>query len=675
MADPLGSADEVTILEGSSFCRSDRAGNISPQRAHGIFVKDTRLISGWQLLLDDEPLEPLGVASTDPFSATFLCRAPSRFHGREPTVVVERCRMINYDLREDITVRNYGHETLGATLTLLVDGDFADLFDVKDGRHRAGHIAHSRTDTTDLLLSATVAGRDRGVRVRSADGIAARGSITWHLAVPRSESWSTSVDVLPIEDGSEAESSFPIDHPLDTTAPSMRMRDRQASMPHISSEYAALQTVLQRSLADVGALRIADSARPDLDVVAAGAPWFMALFGRDSLITSWLTVPWDLSLARGTLHTLARLQGQQEDAYSEEDPGKILHEVRLGMDEDRALGGSSIYYGSVDATPLFVMLLGRAAQWGLPRKDLEQLIPHADRAIEWIERYGDLDGDGFVEYQRKTDRGLLNQGWKDSEDSINFATGELAHGSIALSEVQGYAYAAYEARALVAELVGDQDTASRCRAKAADLQARFEDSFWLPDRGYYAIALDGDKRPVDALASNQGHLLWTGIVPDGRAKQVAATLVGPGLFSGWGLRTLASSMGAYNPISYHNGSVWPHDNALAVEGLLRYQLVEAAHHIAEALIESAVAFSGRLPELFCGFSRHHLPVPVPYPTSCSPQAWAAAAPLGIVAALLRLKPDADTGRIDHTSVLPEAWGKLHITGMPIGEKRVDLHAG
>jgi glycogen debranching enzyme len=430
--------------------------------------------------------------------------------------------------------------------------------------------------------------------------------------------------------------------------------------------------MLAVSAEDLGALRIFDGDQPDRSVVAAGAPWFMTLFGRDALLTSWMLLPLDPSLALGTLHTLARLQGTKVDPLSEEEPGRILHEVRSGLDSEYALGGGEVYYGSSDATPLFVMLLGELRRWGYARGEVDALLPHADRALAWIDQYGDSDGDGFVEYQRATDRGLANQGWKDSFDAISFTTGALAEPPIALAEVQGYVYAAYVARAHFAREAGEEDVAGHWAQQAAALKRRFNEAFWLPDRGYYALALDRDKRPVDALASNMGHCLWTGVVDEDKAAAVAGHLLSPAMFTGFGVRTLAETMGGYNPMSYHNGSVWPHDNAILAAGLMRYGAVAQAQRIATAVFDAGESFGGRLPELFCGFDRSEFSEPVPYPTACSPQAWAAAAPLYLLRTLLRFDPWIPFGRVWCAPAVPERYLPLRIAGLHLAGAALTL---
>jgi glycogen debranching enzyme len=417
-------------------------------------------------------------------------------------------------------------------------------------------------------------------------------------------------------------------------------------------------------------LQIEDPEHPDWRVVAAGAPWFMALFGRDSLLTSWATLPIDQQLALGTLKTLARYQGTKVDPLTEEQPGRILHEVRLGRESDLPVGHGRAYYGTADATPLFVSLLGELHRWGLPENELRELLPAADRALDWIEHYGDADGDGFVEYQRATDRGLINQGWKDSFDGVNDSTGRLAEAPIALAEVQAYVYAAYQARASIATALDDTTTATACADKAAAVKAAFNERFWLPAQGWFAMALGRDKRPVDALASNMGHCLWCGIVDEDKADSVVEHLLSPPMWSGYGVRTLATTMPLYNPISYHNGSVWPHDSSIVAAGLMRYGYVEQAQRIALGLVDAAEHFGGRLPELFCGFDRTEFRRPVPYPTSCSPQAWAAAAPVSLVRTLLRFQPDLPNKRISLAPAVPERMLPLRVANVPLGTARL-----
>jgi glycogen debranching enzyme len=346
--------------------------------------------------------------------------------------------------------------------------------------------------------------------------------------------------------------------------------------------------------------------------------------------------------------------------------------MRFGDAATLSLGGGRVYYGTADATPLFVMLLGELRRWGLAREAVDSLLPHADRAMQWIEDFGDRDGDGYVEYQRATDRGLVNQGWKDSWDGIRCADGTLPRAPIALCEVQAYVYGAFVARMHFATEAGDTALAEHYRQKAADLKTAFNRDFWLDERGWFAMGLDADKKPIDALASNMGHCLWTGIVDEDKAAAVAKHLVSDEMFSGWGIRTLAESMHGYNPISYHNGSVWPHDNALIAAGLMRYGFVEQAQRVVLAMVDAGVMQGFRLPELFSGISRHELPVPVSYPTSCSPQAWAAASPLLLIRTLLRFEPWVPHGKVWLAPALPEEVGWVRVERIPLAGSRVNI---
>jgi glycogen debranching enzyme len=670
----------VTLVEGSSFCICTAGGDLSAAGPHGVFFLDTRILSGWDLTVDGDVPEPLAALTPEPYRGTFLGRLPRRSGRTDTNLLVQRERRVGNGLREDIVLRNPAGEPSACTVALTVEADFADLFEVKEGRvqprgERRGHVQGHQ-----LVLEQRWRGTHRGVVIEApgativaVPGIQhSAGVVRYDVVVPARGEWSTSLLVRPVVDGEDIEASFPLDRPLRESVPALRRQRWQESTPIATTGHDGLQRVLRRSQEDLGALRIFDPGDPSQAAVAAGAPWFMALFGRDSLLTAYMGLPVDRGLALGTLRTLARHQGEKVDALTEEEPGKILHEVRLGVQSGLSLGGGSTYYGTVDATPLFVVLLGELARWGADPAEVHELMPHADRALQWVDRFGDRDGDGFVEYQRATDRGLQNQGWKDSWDGITFADGRVAEAPIAVCEVQGYVYDAFRTRAALAEDMGDAAQARTWSDRAAELKTAFNERFWLPDRDWYALALDRDKNPVDACASNMGHCLWSGIVDDDKAARVAEQLMSPTMFTGWGVRTLSSAMGAYDPVSYHNGSVWPHDNALLVAGLVKYGFVEEAQRITEALIEAAQVFGGRLPELFCGFDRAEYAEPVPYPTSCSPQAWAAATPVHLIRTLLRFDPQLPRGGLWVAPVLPPAFTPLHVEGLALGPVRVGL---
>jgi len=662
----------VTLLEQTTFCISEASGDIQPGGAQGLFFRDTRFISRLELRLDGEPPEPVAVEPAEPFAGTFLARRPPGIRRADSTLLVIRRRYVGNGMRDDITLRNLGPEPAAARLTVAVDSDFADLFEVKEGRARPvvdeDDLEEGAGDGT-IWLSCRRGTNLGAVSVAGTGGpLASPGLLTWQVVIPHGASWTASMLVTPSLDGEDAPTYYREGEPIERSAPARRLADWRRRSPQLSSADERLAATFAASAEDVGALRIfgrGQSEETEHEVVAAGAPWFMTLFGRDSLITSWMLLPLDMSLALGTLRTLASLQGERENPLTEEQPGRILHETRSGRDASLSLGGGSVYYGTADATPLFVMLLGELARWGLGADAVDELLPHADRALAWVTDYGDRDGDGFVEYQRATDQGLVNQGWKDSFDGITFASGRIAEAPIALAEVQGYVYAAYLARAHFAAERGETEEAQHWGARARKLRRDFNQAFWLPDRGYFALGLDGEKRPIDALGSNMGHCLWTGIVDRDKAASVAEHLVSRRMFSGFGIRTLATGSGAFNPMSYHNGSVWPHDNAICAAGLMRYGFVPQAQQVATGILEAADKFGGRLPELFCGFDRGDLASPVGYPTSCSPQAWAAAAPFLLLRTLLRFDPAVPSGRVWCAPVVPARLLPLSIEALHI----------
>lgn len=660
-------AGTVTMVEGSTFCLSASDGDIVGGHPHGLFVRDTRVISRWELTVNGNVPEPLTARTDEPFAATFLAHLTGRAGPATSDLLVVRERYVGDGMREDITLRNVtAHETT-CVLTLAIDADFADLFEVKEERvSRPDGLRHAASESA-LHITHRREQHLLGMTIRAdADPEITTHALRWQVHLPARSEWSASVEAVPSVDDITIALRHPRGRPVEHAMPARKLREWRRQSPAVHTGDRALAEVLQRSVEDLGALRIFDPEHPERPVVAAGAPWFMALFGRDSLLTSWMVLPLDTGLAVGTLQTLAAHQGQAVDPATEEEPGKILHETRFGPAATFALGGHNVYYGTADATPLFVMLLGELRRWGAQDAAVHELLPHADRALEWVEKFGDKDGDGFVEYARKADHGLANQGWKDSWDGVTFADGRIPRPPIALAEVQGYTYAAYVARAHFATEAGDDATARHWFAKARQLKKAFNEAFWLADRGWYAMGLDGDKRPIDALGSNMGHCLWTGIVDEDKAANVADHLLSDEMFSGWGIRTLASSMAAYNPMSYHNGSVWPHDNALCVAGLMRYGFVAHAQRVVDAQLDAAESFGYRLPELFCGFPRADYGEPVPYPTACSPQAWASAAPLLLLRSLLRLDPAIPSGRLWCAPAIPDRYLPLQVGGLEIG---------
>jgi len=667
--------DEIAILDGSTFLVSDRRGDIdaSPDQAHGFFYRDTRFLSRWTLRANGQPLESLSTDETSYFSAQFFLVPPGGDVNENPSTSIIRKRTVGDGFHEDVTVINHDPVPLALVLRLEAGSDFADLFEVKDALAKKGE-AYTRVDDGRLVLGYR---RDDFVREThveaSQPAVVDESGFSFRLELDPHSEWTTCVVVRPVTDR-VLEPKY--DHGEEDAKPDigMSLETWLEAAPQLETDWDPLEHVYERSMIDLAALRFTSELFPDQALPAAGLPWFMTVFGRDSLITSYQALPFVSELAETTLRVLARYQGTKVDPFRDEAPGRILHEIRFGELVHFQERPHSPYYGAADTTPLFLVLLDEVERWTGNGELVRELEPAARAALAYLDDYGDLDGDGYVEYQRAQETGLENQCWKDSWDSIRFADGTIAKGPIATCEIQGYVYDAKRRTARLArELWNDPALAARLEREAAELQVRFDRDFWLADRGYYALALDGQKRPVDALTSNLGHLLWSGIVPEEKADSLARLLVGDRLFSGWGVRTMAEGEGGYNPIRYHNGTVWPHDNSLIAAGLARYGFREEAARIAFATLEAATFFRYRLPEVFAGYRRGRTSFPVEYPTASSPQAWATGAPLLLLRVLLGLEPDGDGLHAD--PVLPSAIGRVELSGIPGRWGRVDVAAG
>jgi glycogen debranching enzyme len=675
MTEPWGSSEQgppasvrgaVTVVGASGFCISTSNGDIDCGGIDGYIDRDTRFLSEMIVTVDGERVSPLGVEAVTPGRALFVGTCGGAGQGPDATIVVIRRRHLGTDLREQVEIRNHGPARIGAALEVRLAGDFADLFEVKEHRSVERHTSAEVPDAATLVWRYRDDGFERVTHVAIAGAeVVDPNTVRRQLELEPGTRSVVDLRITTSFDGAAQRRPGPA-VPSGTTEPS------DVAVASFRSSNDAIDRMLLRTANDLTALRIRDPEVPERTVIAAGAPWFMTLFGRDSLITSWMTLPIDPELALDTLDALADRQGRHVDPVSEEEPGRIMHEIRSGQSVDESLGAGGTYYGTADATPLFVMLLAEASRWGATDARIDRLLPAADRCLAWIEDFGDRDGDGYVEYARATPTGLEHQGWKDSWDGTRFADGRIARPPVALAEVQGYVYAALQGRAELADQRADDALATALRRRASDLRDRFDRDFWIADRGWYAMGLDADKQPIDARASNVGHCLWTGIVHPDRLAPVVAALAGPDDFSGWGLRTLGRDMTGYNPVGYHVGSVWPHDTAIAVAGLMRYGADDAAQRLAEGLVDAAAALDGRLPELFAGFDRHDVDFPVPYPTSCEPQAWAAATPLLLLRSLFRFDPDLPNSLVRVGRAAPTWLGDVDISGIRLGPARVGL---
>jgi glycogen debranching enzyme len=653
--------DTISILDGSTFLVSDRRGDVdaSADQPHGFFYRDTRFLSRWRLTANGTPLNVLSTDDLSYFSAQFFLVPPTGTVSANPTLSVIRKRAIGDGFHEDVTVLNHASEPVELELRLEAGADFADLFEVKDALAKKGE-SYGRLDEETLVLGYRRDDFVRETRIRASKRAELdEEGLTFRIRVDPHSEWNTCVFVQPVADRA-LEIKYRHDDEEAKPNIGMSLEEFLGAAPRLETDWDALAHIYERSLIDLAALRFYSDLAPDAALPAAGLPWFMTVFGRDSLITSYQALPFTPELAETTLRVLAARQATEVDDFRDSEPGKILHEIRFGELTRFDERPHSPYYGTADATPLFLVLLDETERWTGNAELVRDLEPAARAALEWIDRWGDADGDGYVEYERRnTETGLENQCWKDSGDSIRFADGTIATGPIATCEIQGYVYDAKARCARLArEIWDDAELAERLEREAQELKRRFNGDFWLTERRCYALALDGEKRPVDSITSNIGHLLWSGIVDEDRAEVVVEHLLGKALFSGWGVRTMAEGEGGYNPIRYHNGTVWPHDNSLIALGLARYGYREEAARIAFAILEAATFFRYRLPEVFAGYRRGRTSFPVEYPTASSPQAWATGTPLALIRVLLGLEPDGTV-----TPVLPDAVGRIDLRGV------------
>jgi glycogen debranching enzyme len=663
----------LKVLEGSTFCVCDERGDVDgTASASGFFASDTRFLSRSVLTLGGERPEPLSHAQTVPHSAAFFLRNPL-VSGLEPNELsIERDRFVGDAMDERIAVENHGRRRVSVELVLEIAADFADIFAVKELDPTFGHPSSATLpaprplewDGDRQLLRFSDVDFPAGTLVHlSKPCLPENDRLRFPLELEPGERWELHVGVQPLLNGDQplAGSSFERHFAAERKRVNESLASWRRLAPQLRCGWDDLARTFERSVADLGALRMRVDGFDAGDLPAAGTPWFMTVFGRDTLITCLQTLTFGPDLAASALRVLAGTQADFDDPERDAEPGKIIHEMRRGK---AALAWTDRYYGTVDATPLFLVLLSELWRWTNDPTIALELEEPARRALAWIDGPGDRDGDGFVEYERRARRGIDNQSWKDSNISMAFRNGDYAKAPIASAEVQGYVYdAKLRSAELAREVWGDPELAERLEREAARLRERFNEAFWV-EGSYYAMGLDRDKRPIDALGSNMGHLLWSGIVPPERTSAVADTLMGERLWSGWGVRTMAAGERAYNPLVYHNGTVWPHDNSLIAWGLAHAGRTVDADLIFGRMVEAATYFDYRLPEVFAGFPRARTHLPVAYPTASQPQAWAAGTPILLLQIALGLEPDRAGGALRSTVNEAPAWANgLELRGV------------
>jgi glycogen debranching enzyme len=678
----------VKILDGNTFVVSDDRGDIEASLTDptGLFFADTRFLSRWVLTIDGQRLNALSTDDLEYFETRFFLVPGTGTVYVDAKLSVIRLRAVGDGFREQLSILNHDDKPVDVTVRIDAGCDFADLFEVKDALAKKGKY-YTQVEEDRLVLGyERDTYRRQTVITSSASASIDENGLAFTISIPPHGDWSTDLDVVPGVVGNGGRDLRPLAERHQQRHRDMR-HDLQQWMeraPKLVCESDPLKVTYRRSLVDLAALRFSPMTSGGRALPAAGLPWFMTMFGRDSIFTSLQSLPFTPELAATTLRELGARQGSRVDDFRDEDPGRILHEMRYGEMTAFEERPHSPYYGNADATPLFVVLLDEYERWTGDTKLVKHLENEARAAITWIDEYANLQGNGYIAYKRRNEQtGLENQCWKDSWDSISYHDGRLPGFPRATCELQGYAYDAKMRAARLARLVWkDPAYADTLEKQAADLKQRFNRDFWVDDGQYFALALDADGNQVDALSSNIGHLLWSGIVDDAKAKAVAGHLLGSRLFSGWGVRTLAEGEGRYNPIGYHVGTVWPFDNSFIAWGLRRYGFKEEAARIAAGILDAAEFFDGRLPEAFGGYQRDITKYPVQYPTACSPQAWSTGAPLLFLRTMLGLEPlgehlvvdpalPADLGRVELLDI-PGRWGHIDAFGrgrVEVGKRR------
>jgi glycogen debranching enzyme len=675
-------ANNLTLIDGKTFLSTTLAGDIMPPGAPdvGLFFDDTRFLSRLELRVGGYRTVVLSSSTEQTFASQIeLTTGQSTLRDNldipENTVHIRREQLLASDTFYDhISFENFNLHDVRLVIELAYEADFMDVFQVRGvARHRLGHYYKPVVHRDALIFHyCGLDGVSRETAIRfshepaSVDGTTAR----WQLNLPPLKRFQLQFTVIP-EVETKRSRAGRADFGQQLRLRREAFAEWESRSAHFSSTNRIFDQMVDTSKGDFHALQIPDGKE---HVIAAGIPWFATMFGRDSIIAAFQSLLLSPQLAGETLRVLARFQGRELDDWRDEEPGKMPHELRDGEMTRAQEVPFSPYYGSVDATPLWLILLSETFNWTADEQLVRDLLPNAYRALEWMEKYGDLDGDGFIEYQRRSSRGLANQGWKDSWDAILHRDCELAKAPIALCEVQGYVYEAKYRMSSLLRSFGDTKTADKLKREAWDMAKRFDKAFWMPSRGFYALALDREKHQVQVVSSNPGHLLFTRMLGQERARAVMKRFMRPDMFSGWGWRTLSREERVFNPLSYHRGSVWPHDNSIIAHGMALYEFRDPANQVFTSLFQAALNFRDyRLPELFCGIERREFDEPVQYPVSCSPQAWASGAVFLFLTSVLGIRPSAPRNELNIvTPTLPPFLDHLNIRNLRVGGSRVEL---
>lgn len=670
--------DVHLIKDRDLFLLTDQAGNITPNEdgQYGLYTKDSRFLSQYELLIDD--IKPFVLSSGKTEDRTNKVYLTHEIFNKTDSrkVLIKREQIIfNGMVYDKILVINYFSQPLVLKLTLKVDADYLDIFQVRNyvKEKRLGTILSPSKVKNGIFLGYLGKDgikRETIVKILNEEGEIFKDRIELSFKLKYKQEKEVTVGITPRIEGQELITQNIIDFEKAQKKLRLKRKKWEEDCLMVKTDHKDLNQLIDRSLSDLKLL-LGDLGEGFIPV--AGIPWYAVPFGRDSIITSLQTLMLNTKIAQGTLKTLAHLQGKEVNGFREEEPGKIMHEIRFGELAHLNLIPHTPYYGTIDSTPLFLILAVEYFHWTGDLVLIRKILPHLFAALEWIDKYGDIDQDGYVEYGEKNSQWAINQGWKDSIDSSVHQDGNLAIPPIALVEVQGYIYQARKGMAEILFYLGETEKAKKLEKDALELKDRFNKDFWMEDRKYFAYGLDYQKKQIASITSNPGHCLYSGIISRDKSEAVVKKLLSEEMFNGWGIRTMGRKEIGYNPASYHNGSVWPHDNSIIIRGLIRYNYHREAAKIINGLIEASQYFkNNRLPELFCGFSRKEMKGPIEYPVACSPQAWASGSIYLIIQSLLGISRDVVNNKIYLKPILPDGINKVEIKNLKIGANRADF---
>ena len=666
------------IKEGDLLLSTDQAGNIikNDDMQYGLYLKDTRFLSRYELLVDNiKPFILSSMEVEDRIKKIYLTNANSKKIGSKEVLIIREQIIFNGMVYDRILVKNFFSHPIALRLILKVDADYLDIFQVRNyvKEKRLGSILNPSKIKNGIVLGYLGKDglrRETTVKILNEEGEIYKDRIELSFQLKHKQEKEVTVGIIPMIEGQKLINKNMISFERAQKKLRSNYKKWEEDSLMVKTDNKKFNQLVNRSLSDLKLL-LTDLGEGFIPI--AGIPWYAVPFGRDSIITSLQTLMVNTKIAKGTLKTLARFQGKEVNEDREEEPGKIMHEIRFGELAHLNLIPHTPYYGNIDSTPLFLILAVEYFHWTEDLISIKKILPNLFAALEWIDKYGDMDQDGYIEYGSKNNKWAINQGWKDSTDSSVHQDGSLAVLPIALVEVQGYVYQAKKGMAEIFFYLGEKDKAKKLEKEARELKDRFNRDFWMEDEKYFAFGLDYQKKQIASITSNPGHGLYSGIISQDKSEAVVKKLLSDEMFNGWGIRTMGGNEMGYNPMSYHNGSVWPHDNSMIINGLIRYNYHREAIKVINGLIKASQYFKyNRLPELFCGFSHKEMKEPIEYPVACSPQAWACGSIYLIIQSLLGINLDVANNKIYLKPILPDEINKVEVKNLKIGDNGADF---